>query len=51
MSRLLIGSDNERLCCLVSLHQCGFCFFFFFLEYGRNGNIGLNQRGTKRHAH
>lgn len=28
-----------------------FVSFFFFLEYGRNGNIGLNQCGTKRHAH
>lgn len=29
VSCLLIGSDNELLRCLVALHLCGFCFFFF----------------------
>lgn len=44
MSHLLMSFDNEQLCCLVSLHQCG---LFFSLEYGRNSKIGLNQCGTK----
>jgi len=45
-SRLLIGSDNERLCCLVSASMW-LLFLFFFLEYGRNGKMSLNQHGTE----